>query len=174
MASIASQQRRGWVFAWAVLGNLALLGDASHRMLDAAARHAGSSTWPPAELVLAVVFAVGFACGEGHHALARRFVPMLVERAEALRAEPPSWRDVLAPLCVAGLVAAPRARLLRSWGLVVGIVAMVVAIRALPSGIRAGIDLGVGLALTWGALALLRLAAARVRAPAIVLRTDAR
>lgn len=174
MSNVVSQHRRGGVFAWALLGNLALLVDASHRMLDAAMRHGASSTWPTAEVVLAVVFAVGFAWGEGHHALARRFVPMLVERAEALRDAAPSWRDVVAPLCVAGLVAAPRGRLLRSWGLVLGIVAMVIAIRALPAGIRAGIDLGVGLALAWGALALVRLAALRVRAPAIVLRPQGR
>ena len=67
MSNVVSQHRRGGVFAWALLGNLALLVDASHRMLDAAMRHGASSTWPTAEVVLAVVFAVGFAWGLATH-----------------------------------------------------------------------------------------------------------
>lgn len=143
---------------FAILGNVALLGDASARMLRAAAGHgaraddAGAVQW-----TIAAAIAVAFAYGEGHHALARRFVPMLVQRAAALDATR-WWRIAVAPLTAAGLCFAPRGRLVRSWLLVAGIATLVVAMRGLPPAIRAGVDLGVGLALAWGALALLRCA----------------
>ncbi|MBX7078321.1 MAG: hypothetical protein K1X88_03970 [Nannocystaceae bacterium] len=150
---------RTWVLAWALGGNLLLLLDAAVRMARAGWTHAEHAQWSVAQGVVATLLAVGFAWGEGHHALARRFVPMLRERARSLAScsGPRGCLPlVFAPLVAAGLLWAPRARLLRSWGLVLGIVAMVIAMRALPAGLRAGIDLGVALALAWGALALVR------------------
>lgn len=149
--------RRG-PFWYAVLGNVALLGDATVRMLGAAIDHAGRADDAGAvQWTAAAAIAIAFAYGEGHHALARRFVPMVVERAAALDASR-WWRIALAPLTAAGLCCAPRGRLVRSWIFVAGIAALVVAMRGMPSALRAGVDLGVGLALAWGALAMLRCA----------------
>ncbi len=155
---------RTWVLAWALGGNLLLLLDAALRMARAGWAHAELAQWTVAQATVAAMLALGFAWGEGHHALARRFVPMLRARAHELacgQAPGGCLPVAFAPLVAAGLLWAPRARLLRSWGLVLGIVAMVIAMRALPAGIRAGIDLGVALALGWGALALVRAELAR-------------
>lgn len=141
------------VFAWALLGNLALLGDACVRMLGAAEGHARVAEAGVIEWSVAAAIAVAFAYGEGHLALARRFVPELIERAATIRGVAPS---VLAPLAAAGLCFAPRARLIRSWALVVGIVALVFAMRLLTPALHAGVDLGVGIALAVGAVALVR------------------
>jgi hypothetical protein len=149
--------RRG-PFWFAVLGNVALLGDATARMLGAAIDHAGrAEDAGPVQWTAAAAIAIAFAYGEGHHALARRFVPMVVERAAALDVST-WWRIALAPLTAAGLCFAPRARLVRSWLLVAGIATLIVAMRGVPPALRAGVDLGVGLALAWGALAMLRCA----------------
>jgi len=154
---------RQWPYWFAVLGNVALLVDATVRMLRAAVGHsmraddAGILQW-----TLAAAIAIAFAYGEGHHALARRFVPMVVDRAIGLDAPKPwrRWSLIVAPLTAAGLCFAPRDRLIRSWLLIAGITAMVIALGGVPPAIRAGVDLGVGLALAWGAVALARQARA--------------
>ncbi len=167
---IAPEPRRPeprWPFWFAVLGNVVLLGDATARMLRAAMDHAARADGAGApQWAAAAAIAIVFAYGEGHHALARRFVPMVVDRAAALDASK-WWRIALAPLTAAGLCFAPKARVVRSWLLIAGIATLVVAMRGLPPAIRAGVDLGVGLALGWGALALLRCARSYVLRKAV-------
>lgn len=152
------------VYLWAVLGNFALLVDACARMLDAADWHARRAHADGLEWLVAAFIALAFAVGEGHYALERRFVPEVIERAGTIRGFGPS---LLAPLVAAGLCYAPRARLVRSWTLVLGIVALVIAMRLLSPALHAGVDLGVALALAIGAGAMVRqgLGHALVRTP---------
>jgi hypothetical protein len=154
------------VFAWALVGNFALLADASVRMLDAADHHARRAHAGPFEWLAAAAIALAFAYGEGHLALERRFIPDLVARAATIRGRVPS---LLAPLVAAGLCCVPRAQLVRSWTLVLGIVAMVIAMRLLSPALHAGVDLGVALAMMVGTLALVRQGVGHV-----ALRSDAR
>lgn len=157
-------------FWFAVLGNVALLVDATTRMLGAALDHAARADDAGAlQWTSATVIAIAFAYGEGHHALARRFAPMVIDRASTLDVST-WWRIAVSPLTAAGLCFAPRSRLVRSWLLVAGIATLIVAMRGLPHAIRAGVDLGVGLALAWGSLALLRCArASRKPCPVVPL-----
>lgn len=141
------------VFAWALVGNFALLTDASVRMLDAADRLATRAYAGPLEWLAAAVIALGFAYGEGHLALERRFIPELVARAATIQGRVPS---LLAPLVAAGLCCVPRKQLVRSWSLVVGIVALVFAMRLLSPALHAGVDLGVALAMMIGTIALVQ------------------
>jgi uncharacterized membrane protein HdeD (DUF308 family) len=61
----------------------------------------------------------------------------------------------LAPLFCMGFFHGSRARLARSWLLTLGIVALVLGIRAMPQPWRGLIDAGVVVGLSWGSVSIL-------------------
>ncbi len=101
---------------------------------------------------------VSLAYSEGYRGFQKRFSPRVVVRAAAL-AEPAMRRRidliVLAPLMTMGMIHATRRRLIGSWGLVIGIVAIVLLVRMLEQPWRGAIDAGVVVGLSWGSIATL-------------------
>lgn len=87
---------------------------------------------------------------EGYRAFQKRFSPRVVARALHLAEHPRPLHVALAPLYVMALLHTTRRRLITSWILVAGIVAVILLVRSFPPVWRALIDAGVALALAWG------------------------
>ena len=105
------------------------------------------------------VLCVGlFVYGEGERALQRKWVPRLIDRAEALRDESSGWFRVLGPIYGMSLIGASRREVLRSWAVVGAILVAVRTVQALPEPWRGMIDLSVASALAWGLAGLVRAA----------------
>jgi hypothetical protein len=104
---------------------------------------------------VAIAWGVFNAYAEGYRGFQRRFSPRTIARAAYL-GENPRFVDVaLALPFTLGLYFTTRRQLMVSWGLLVGIVGLIVAVRALPQPYRGIVDGGVVVGLGWGLLSLL-------------------
>ena len=95
------------------------------------------------------------AYSEGYRGFHRNFSPRVIARAQHLHAHPRALHVALAPLYCMGLVHATRRRLITSWSLTLGIVAIVVAVRQLAQPWRGIVDAGVVVGLAIGVLSIL-------------------
>lgn len=98
-----------------------------------------------------LAFMIGFKWYFGFH---RGFSLRAARRIRLLAREPTALRVALAPLFSLSLVQAPRRRVLASWGLLLGLSAVVPLVRALPQPWRGLVDLGVMIGLGLGLLSL--------------------
>jgi len=143
----------GWVGAlWGIAGVVALLSSAVVRLVPI-----GLEPWAGPAAVgpdVALVYALSvafFAYTEGYRAFHLQFAPRVAARAHHL-SEDPSWIRVLAaPLFCMGYFGATRQRLITSWAVTLGILGIILAVKFVPQPWRGAIDLGVCLALAWGA-----------------------
>jgi hypothetical protein len=94
------------------------------------------------------------ADSEGYRAFHQNFSPRVVVRAQYLSAHPRPLFVALAPLYCMGLLHATRRRLITSWALTIGIVAIVLLVRGLPRPWRGIVDAGVVAGLTCGVLSI--------------------
>ncbi len=140
--------------AWGTLGVLALLGRAlwtlTPKAVDAVAM--GLSWWQWAILAAWVGF---MAYSEGYRGFQKKFSPLVGARALALARRPTWLTGLLAPAFVMGLFAATRRRLAVSWGVLLGVVGLVLLVRLLPQPWRGIVDAGVVVGLAWGGLTVL-------------------
>lgn len=142
------------ILFWAVGGVVALLVEPMHRLANVGLEAIrGGLTGP--QVALLVGWTVTIVYTEGYRAFQQRFAPRLVARALHLAEHPRPLHVVLAPFYVMTLLHTTRRRLIASWGLVVGIVAVVVVVKQLDQPYRGIIDGGVALALAWGTVAIL-------------------
>jgi len=109
----------------------------------------------PLEWFVLLVLSVLFVVGEGYFALARKWVPRTLARADALRSETRLLPRLLAPLHAMGLVAVPWRTAVRHWAGVAAIVAAVAVVRKFPDPWRGIVDFAVAAALAVGIVALL-------------------
>jgi len=158
---------RWLVVVWGLLGIMALLARALIT-LSPLAVEAMSSGMSALQWAVAGAWVVFMAYTEGYRGFQQRFSPMVAARLLVLRDQPTALRVVLAPLFAMGLIDATRRRLFVSWGVLLGVVALILLVRMLPQPWRGIVDLGVVVGLTWGAISLLvhaGLALARGHAP---------
>ncbi len=144
--------RHPWVLAWALLGVTLLLGQASVRLGWLALQpwlHGKPTALQRLFFVLWVLFQ---AYAEGYRGFQRSFCPRVVSRAFHLAEQPhpPLLHVVLAPFFALALFHASRRQLMRSWGVIGGIVLLVLAVRQLEQPWRGLIDGGVVVGLLWG------------------------
>jgi hypothetical protein len=155
-------QRRIGVATWAVLGVFALFAEPAIRLGVTATRALQSGLDAAGWLTLALfIVVIGYL--EGYRGFSCSFCPRVVERAFSLGASPRLLQVVLGPLYVMSLFGDTRARVLRSWLVLFGVIGAVCVVRALPLRWRATIDAAVAVSLAWGALMLIVLWAARLR-----------
>lgn len=104
----------------------------------------------------AAVWLTMMAWTEGYRGFHRSFSPRVVERAGLLlRPEPlPPARGFLAPFYCMGFFHDTRRRKIVAWSLAIGIVVLVLVVRALPQPWRGLVDLGVIVGLSIGLLSL--------------------
>ena len=97
-----------------------------------------------------------FVYGEGVRALARRWVPHMLERARELGPGSAIVNRILAPLYAMSLIGAPRRTLARAWLGVGLIVLAVLVVRSMPEPWRGIVDAAVAAALLVGLWAIVR------------------
>jgi hypothetical protein len=146
--------KRSLTIAWSLLGVLAVLADAILRLSPIALQALGSGL-AATEWIFLAGWTAGMAFFEGYQGFHRRFAPVVVARAWHLAEHPRGWHVALAPLFCMGFFHGSRARLARSWLLTLGIVALVLGIRAMPQPWRGLIDAGVVVGLSWGSVSIL-------------------
>ena len=148
--------------AWGLLGVLALLARAlitlSPIAIEAVVGGLTALQW-----AIAIGWVGFMAYSEGYRGFQKRFAPMVGARLLVIRDRPTLLRTVLAPMFCMGLIDATRRRLLVSWGVLVGVVLLIIAVRFAPQPWRGIIDLGVLVGLTWGSLAVIGHAIAALR-----------
>ena len=147
---------------WGVLGVAALLTRAIWRLSPVAVD--GLSAGLPVWGWLAAAGWIAFmAYFEGYRGFQRGFAPRVVARAAELARSPSPLRVLLAPLYCMSLFAAARRRMIVSWTLLAGIVALIVGVARLAQPVRGVVDAGVVVGLGWGLGAVVVLAACAVR-----------
>lgn len=143
------------VILWGVGGTAFVLAEAIWRlgMLGIGLVRAHGLTAGQGALLAGWTLLICYA--EGYRGFQQRFSPRVVARALYLADHPRPLHVLLAPLYCMALLHATRRRLIASWVLVAGIVAIVILVRLLPPIYRAIVDLGVACALTWGTVSML-------------------
>ena len=151
---------------WAVGGVLGVLANAIARILPIALEPLRGDGLTLAQAAIAAAWILWMAYTEGYRGFHRAFAPRVVVRAFALARAPRPALVVVAPLVAMGLLHATRKRLIISWAIVLGVTAIVLAVRGIAQPWRGIIDGGVVVGLALGALSILvHLAAALRGAP---------
>ncbi len=135
--------------AWALTGVAVLFLFAVLRLGKRGLATLEAGLTPVAWVALALLTAA-FVWGEGRGALQLRWVPRLVCRASALRAEGRVHHRILAPLYGMSLIGAPPKGMIKAWVGTAAIVAAVILVRSFPEPWRGITDLAVAAALAWG------------------------
>ena len=162
------------IFMWAVLGVVIVLGEAVARLLRFAWSILRERDLGPWEITFSIAFLAFILYTEGYRGFQKAFSPRTVARAVHLAHHPRPLAVLLAPLYCMALFGATRKRLVVSWVLVAGIVALVLLVRLLPPTYRALVDAGVGSALLWGTGSILVYAVQALRGRPMPVAPDVR
>ena len=152
------------VAAWGVLGVVAMLSEALAR-LTRLAWEGVVEQFSPLPFGVAVAWCLANAYAEGYRGFQKRFVPQALDRAFSIDRSS-VLEVVLAPLKVLGVFRTEPKVMRRAWIMVIGISALVYAVKQLAQPWRGVIDAGVVVGLGWGTVALVVGLVARLRRPA--------
>jgi hypothetical protein len=144
----------GWVaLAWGVLGFFMLLVNALYRLTPIAweAVDGGLLVWWQWIVLAGWVLVMAYA--EGYKGFQKRFSPRFAARAMYLAEAPSVGRALLAPFFCMGLFHAKRRVIFAAWGVTVGVIILVIAVRQLAQPWRGIVDAGVVVGLAWGLIA---------------------
>ncbi|MBX3248971.1 MAG: hypothetical protein KF901_17470 [Myxococcales bacterium] len=142
------------VATWGVLLVLGMLGQALWKLTPVALEPWRDGSMSVAQQLLYVGFVVFNAYAEGYRGFQKRFSPRVVGRAFHLGANPrPLYVALALPFCLSLFHAQRRQRIV-SWVFLVGLVALIIAVRQLPQPWRGIIDGGVVVGLAWGAASI--------------------
>lgn len=143
------------IASWGVFGVLGLLAQAMWRLTPLALEPLQSDSLSPAQATLYVVWVVFNAYAEGYRGFHKRFSPRVVSRALHLAREPRPLHVLLAPaFCMSLFHATPRSKLV-AWSVTLGVIALVLLVRAAPQPWRGIIDGGVVVGLFLGGISIL-------------------
>lgn len=155
MVSRLSTAAEKAIFAWAVLGVIAILLESVVRLLPRALEPILDGTLDRAGVLAYVAAIVLLGYAEGYRGFQLRFSPRVIVRGLAVAERGRWWLIALAPLMAMGLIHANRRRLISSWTLVLCIVGLVLLVGLLEQPWRGAIDAGVVVGLSWGSVATL-------------------
>ena len=142
------------VYAWALLGVVALLLQAVVRLTPIAWEPIALGTLSTSEAIVYVGWVLFNAYAEGYRGFQKAFCPRVIARAHHVAQHPTPLHALLAPAFAMCLLHATRRRLIVSWSLVGGLTLLVLAVRTMPQPWRGIVDGGVVVGLGWGLLAL--------------------
>lgn len=151
-----SERGAAWVLWWGAGGVVLSLLDAIVRLSRVAHDGLSHGMLARPQLAFTIVWTVVIVYGEGYRAFGSVLAPRMAARLLHLSREGTLRQKLLAPMHALSLFDTPPRRLLSAWLLVVGIVTIVLIVRKLPQPWRGSVDLGVVLALSWGAIAIVR------------------
>lgn len=153
--SVREQRLRLAVVLWGVLGVVAFLVEAIYRLGAMAARILTTHDLTTGQLILLAAWTVVIAYFEGYRGFQQRFSPRVIARALHLAEHRRPLHVALAPLYCMALFHTTRRRLIATWALIAGIVALILLVRQMSPPYRAIVDAGVALALAWGTVSIL-------------------
>jgi hypothetical protein len=110
---------------WGALQVLSILFNAIKRLVPVALEPILKRDLTPPQAVACVVWALFMAYTEGYQAFQRKFSPLVVKRAFGLAKRPTVLRVLLAGPYSMGLFGATQKRMTVSWGVTLGVVAIV-------------------------------------------------
>jgi hypothetical protein len=139
---------------WGVFQVLSILANALKRLVPIAIQPVVQRDLSPAQVAICVGWCGYMAYAEGYQAFQKKFSPLVVKRAFGLSNNPSILKVLLAgPYCM-GLFGATKKRMIVSWSVTTGVVAVVQAVKKLPYPWRSIVDAGVVMGLTYGALSM--------------------
>ncbi len=138
------------VALWAFVLVSAFLGSALYRLAPHAWQPIEDGSLTSLHWVLLISFALFNAYAEGYRGFQKRFSPRVVGRIAYLAENPEPVHVVLALPFSLGLYHSTRAQMIVRWILVLGITALVVAMKFVPQPWRGIVDVGVLVGLGWG------------------------
>jgi hypothetical protein len=142
------------IVAWGVFGVLALIAQAMWRLTPLALEPIRANMLTPAQATLYGVWVVLNAYAEGYRGFHKRFSPRVVSRALHLAREPRALHVLLAPaFCMSLFHATTRGKRV-AWGVTLGVIALVMLVRAAPQPWRGIIDGGVVVGLFLGGISI--------------------
>jgi hypothetical protein len=147
---------RGWVLLWGAGAVVLSLLDAIVRLSRVALEGVSHGMLRGPQLAFTLVWIVVIVYGEGYRAFGSVLAPRMAARLLHLARGGRPFARALAPLHALSLFDTPPRRMLSAWILLAGIVTVVLIVRKLPQPWRGSVDLGVVLALSWGAVAIVR------------------
>lgn len=139
---------------WGVFSVLAILANAIKRMAPIALQPIRNNNMNAFQWTVCVAFSAVMLYAEGYKSFHQKFSPLVVHRALRIAENPTAVRVIFAGPFAMGLFGATRKRMLVSWGLNVGIIAIVVLVKKMPYPWRGIVDLGAVAGLTYGALSI--------------------
>ncbi|WP_437964215.1 hypothetical protein WMF04_31445 [Sorangium sp. So ce260] len=154
-SSVGEQRRRLAVVLWGVLGVVAVLIEAIYRLGATAVRILTTHDLTTGQLILLAAWTVVIAYFEGYRGFQQRFSPRVIARALHLAEHRRPLHVALAPLYCMALFHTTRRRLIATWVLIAGIVALILLVRQMSPPYRAIVDAGVAFALAWGTASIL-------------------
>lgn len=140
---------------WGVLGFSALLVQALLRLTPVALEPVRDGSLTGVQIAIYALWVLFMAYSEGYRGFQKQFSPRMAVRAMHLSRHPRPLLVALAPVFCMGLIHATRKRLIVAWSLLIGIVLLVIGVRALSQPWRGIIDGGVVVGLGWGLLSVL-------------------
>ncbi|WP_437807015.1 hypothetical protein [Sorangium sp. So ce1078] len=154
-SSVREQRLRLAVVLWGVLGVVAVLIEAIYRLGATAVRILTTHDLTTGQLILLAAWTVVIAYFEGYRGFQQRFSPRVIARALHLAEHRRPLHVALAPLYCMALFHTTRRRLIATWVLIAGIVALILLVRQMSPPYRAIVDAGVAFALAWGTASIL-------------------
>jgi hypothetical protein len=142
------------VYAWGVGGIAFLLGEALIRLAKVAWDPIASATLTLEQWLVYGSWVAFNAYCEGYRGFQKAFAPRAAARAHHLARTGASLQVLFAPLFCMSLFHASRRGLGVAWILLLGIVTLVLIVKALPQPWRGIVDGGVVVGLVWGLLSL--------------------
>jgi hypothetical protein len=140
---------------WGVSSVLLMMGNAIKRLLPIAIQPFTAGDFTSGHWAAYVAWTMFMLYTEGYKAFHKKFSPLVVKRAFLLDQNMSFLNVILAgPFCM-GMFSASKARMIVSWGINMGVVALVFVVKQLPYPWRSIIDAGVVAGLTVGSLSML-------------------
>ena len=139
---------------WGVVGVIGILANALRRVIPIAMQPFKQGDLTPFQLGSYVAWGAYMLYVEGYKAFQLKFCPLVVRRAFTLSENPGIFNWILAGPYSMGLFNATKKRLIVSWGISIGVLGIVAAVKRLAYPWRSIIDGGVVLGLSYGAASL--------------------
>ena len=164
--------RERLIALWGVGGVLLLLGQALARLTPLALEPVADGTMTTLHWSIYLGWIVLNAWAEGYRGFQKRFSPRVAYRALYLARNPKPLHVALAPAFCMSLFHAQKRSKIVAWGILIGVIFLVIAVRQLAQPWRGIVDAGVVVGLVWGVVAIVIYFLRGLRGEAIPAQDD--
>ena len=152
--SFLSNWKKNLLGIWGVVQVVSILGNALKRLIPIALQPIQQNNLTPIHWAMYVAFCGIMAYSEGYKAFHLKFSPLVVSRSFDLVNNPSFLNYILAGPYSMGMFNASRKRMIVSWGITIGVFALVKVVKFLPYPYRSIVDAGAVCGLGLGTLSI--------------------